>query len=395
MSPATVLSPPASTGAPTRDGADLSNWRAPPFHRWSFRHLREIIATETIAADPGDVRPLTSAPLSMDGFALPDRGDTLDWTRFLEVTATSAVMILKDGKIAYEAYDAGMTARTPHIVMSMSKSILGLVAGRLSANGRLNLETPVIGLVPEVAATAYNGATLRHLLDMRAGAAFSPEETQRYTAAANWEPVTGDEPGDLHSFFASTPGVLARPHGGPFAYVSANSELLGWAIERATGRTFADLASELLWKPMGAACDAYVSLDRKGAARCTGGVCATVRDLARLGQLVLDGGVRDGREVIAPAWLADMRDGGDVQAWKTGEWGPVFPYAEMRYRGGWYVVDSAPKMLFAMGTHGQNLFVDPDNRLVVAKLSFHDAPFDYRLQMLTHQAVHEIRRCLS
>jgi len=386
---------PSSEAAPTRDGADLSNWRDAPFRRWSFRHLREIIATEVIACEPAGAQPLASSPRSMDGFALPDRGDTLDWARFLEVTATSAVMILKDGKIAYESYDAGMTARSPHIVMSMSKSILGLVAGRLSADGRLDLEAPITHLVPEVAATAYNGATLRHLLDMRAGAAFSPEETQRYTAAANWEPVSGDAPADLHSFFASTPGTSARPHGGPFAYVSANSELLGWAIERATGRTFARLASELLWAPMGAGSDAYVSLDRKGAARCTGGICASVGDLARLGQLVLDGGAREGREVIAPSWLADMRQGGDAQAWKTGEWGPVFPYAEMCYRGGWYVVDTEPKMLFAMGTHGQNLFVDPANQLVVAKLSFHELSFDYRLQMLTHQAVHEIRRCLA
>jgi CubicO group peptidase (beta-lactamase class C family) len=384
-----------SETAPTRDGADLSNWREAPFRRWSFRHLREIIATEAIACDPAGAQPLAFAPKSIDGFALPDRGESLDWAGFMETTATSALMILKDGKVAYEFYDVGMTACAPHIVMSMSKSILGLVAGRLSADGRLDLATPITNLVPEVTATAYSGATLRHLLDMRAGAAFTPEETQRYTAAANWEPLSGDAPADLHSFLTSTPGAAARPHGGPFAYVSANSELVGWAIERATGQTFAQLASELLWKPMGAENDAYVSLDRKGAARCTGGICASVSDLARLGQLVLDGGVRDGREVIAPSWLADMREGGDAQAWKTGEWGPVFPYAEMRYRGGWYVVDTEPKMLFAMGVHGQNLFVDPDNRLVIAKLSFHEAPFDYRLQMLTHQAVHEIRRCLG
>jgi len=229
---------------------------------------------------------------------------------------------------------------------------------------------------------------------MRAGARFDAEETRRYTAAANWEPLAEGDPADLRSFYAATPGT-ALLHGGPFAYISSNSELLGWAMERATGRTYAQLVSDLLWRPMGAESEAYISLDRKGLARCTGGICAGARDLARLGQLVLDGGARDGREVIAPAWLADMRDGGDAKAWQDGEWAQVFPYPQMRYRGGWYVVDSQPAMLFAMGVYGQNLFVDAANGIVIAKLSHHDLAFDYAAQMLTHKAVGEIRRCLS
>ena len=84
----------------------------------------------------------------------------------------------------------------------------------------------------------------------------------------------------------------AGPHGGPFNYVSPNTDLLGWAIERAMGRRYADLMSELIWKPMGARRSAYITVDRLGAPRCAGGVCATVRDLARVGQLIVEDGAR-------------------------------------------------------------------------------------------------------
>lgn len=132
---------------------------------------------------------------------------------------------------------------------------------------------------------------------------------------------------------------------------------------------------------MGAADDAFITLDRVGAARCTGGLCAAARDPARVGRLLLD------ESAIVPAsWIEDTAMHGDATAWRTGEWATAFGGMDMAYRNGWYIVRGETPMLFAMGIHGQNLFVDRARQLVVAKLSSQDE-LDYRSIGLTHRAV--------
>jgi CubicO group peptidase (beta-lactamase class C family) len=381
-----ATSPPAA--------ANLSNWRQPPFSTWAFQNVRDIVAAADIKAAAGDALHLPHAPRSLEGFRLGAGDNALGLDPFLAATATDGLVILLDGRIVYEFYDHGMTAETQHILMSATKSVVGLVTGILSCSGRLDLEAPVSTLVPEVANTAYRGATLRQLLDMRTGIVLDPPALAAYSAATNWDAVAPEQrSATLHAFF-STLAVPFHPHGGPFRYVSANTDLLGWAIESATGERFVALASALLWQPMGAAHDAYITVDRAGAPRCTGGLCATTRDLARLGQLVVEGGRRGDREIVPAGWIDDIAQNGDAHAWKNGEFAAGFAGLSMRYRGGWYVIDDAPQTLFAMGIHGQNLFVDRANRLVIAKLACQGSPVDYRAIALTHRALPEFRRCL-
>ena len=216
-----------------------------------------------------------------------------------------------------------------------------------------------------------------------------------YEAAGNWRPLGPDDVvADIHGFLEwvkGSPSHLADN----FAYISANTDLLGWVVERVTGKSYATLVSELLWKPMRAGREGYVTLDRKGAPRCTGGIGATLRDFARVGHLVMEGGVCGGDRVVPEAWIDDIADNQNGQAWKAGEWGSLFPYQAMSYRGGWYVIDDEPRTLFAMGIHGQNLFVDRANRLVVAKFSSQVPRVDYPAWMLTHRALPEFRRLLG
>ncbi len=188
--------------------------------------------------------------------------------------------------------------------------------------------------------------------------------------------------------------AASNPHGGPFRYISANTDLLGWAIERATGDTFAALVSDLLWKPMGAGDDASITLDGKGAPRTTGGISATARDLARLGLLIAEDGVRDGRTIIPRGVIEDIATKGDARAWSEGEFAAAFAGLPMHYRSGWYVIEREPTFLFAMGVHGQNLFVDCANKLVIAKLSSQATAIDHRAVGLTHHALPEFRRRL-
>jgi CubicO group peptidase (beta-lactamase class C family) len=229
---------------------------------------------------------------------------------------------------------------------------------------------------------------------MRTGIVLDASQSRAYAVATNWDPIApGERQIGLHTFFANL-NVPHREHGGSFKYVSANTDLLGWAIERAAGKSFASLVSERLWKPMGAMHAASIAVDCEGAPRCTGGLCATTRDLARLGQLIVDDGNSGSAGIIPSGLIEDIAEHGDREAWKQGEFAASFGGRNMSYRSGWYVVHDEPATLFAMGIHGQNLFVDRSHRIVVAKVSSQHSPIDYQATPLTHRAVAEIRRCL-
>ncbi|MHA1528939.1 MAG: serine hydrolase domain-containing protein [Alphaproteobacteria bacterium] len=371
----------------------LANWRTPPFNRWAFQHARELVPSADIANDPNAVRALLEAPVDLSEVRVPDGGEAISFDAFLERTGTDALVVLHRGRLVYEHYANAMTAATPHILMSVSKSVLGLLAGILAGRGELDPEAEIAVYVPEVKGTAYEGARLRDLLDMRAGVLFDEDYLAtegpiiQYRKATSWEPLApGEKPSDLRSFYATLTGRDGA-HGRPFHYISINTDLIGWAIERATGRRYADLVGELLWRPMGAESSAYITVDRLGAPRCAGGLCCSARDLARLGLVFAEGG----GGIVPEGWLDDIMSGGGRQAWTQGAEAENYPGLPMRYRSQWYVLERASPMAFAIGVFGQSLYVDRANGLVVAKFSSQALPVDQELKMLTIRAAEAVR----
>jgi CubicO group peptidase (beta-lactamase class C family) len=372
--------------------ATLANWRTRPYSKWAFCNIADIIPTASIQNDPERVTALVPEPRQIDGFSLMQKnGETLDFSAFLQRTQTDGFLVMVDGRIVHETYRGFLKPHTRHILMSATKSVVGLLCGILRDKGMLDVDAPVSETIPEIAATGYAGATVRQLLDMRANPMFGEAELKAYVAAANWDPVVPDSrPDGLHEFYTSLPHVKGS-HGGPFRYISANTDLLGWVIERAAGRPLSAVMQDHLWRPMGAEHSASITLDRCGAPRTTGGISATLRDFARLGQLLLD---QDTHHVVLPSWITDIANGGDHEAWAKGEFAAAFSGATMRYRNCWYVMDNHPQTLFAMGIHGQNLFVDRTNRMVIAKFSSQAQALDVMAITLTQMAVREVRRCL-
>jgi hypothetical protein len=340
--------------------------------------------------------------MDLHGLRIPDAaGPALTLDAFLQRASTDALVVLRDGRIVMERYANGMGPRTAHILMSVSKSLLGLVTGILVGQGKVDPETQVTAVVPELIGTAYEGASVRHLLDMRTGVAFDEDYMAtsgpivEYRKATNWNPLgPGESPSDLRAFYKSL-RALEGHHGGRFHYISPNSDLLGWVVERASGERFADLMSDCLWKPMGGETSAYITVDRLGAPRCAGGICTTVRDLARVGQLLVDDGARAGTQIIPSAWIDDITRNGSEEAWLAGVFAPFFPGPRMHYRTKWYVDLDESSLLFGLGIHGQYLFVDRRHRIVVAIMSSQPLPLDAAMISLTMRAVAEIRRALT
>lgn len=379
----------------------LANWRRAPFNKWSFQHVREIVPSADIPNDPEHVWPLPERPVDLSGVRVhSDRGD-LSFGAFVEATDTDGLVVLLGGAVACEIYRSNMSAATPHILMSISKSVLGLLAGVLADQGVLNLNMPVHDIIPEIRESAYRSATIRDLLDMRAGVLFDEDYLATsgpiidYRKAQGWDPlVPSDRISDLRSFFA-TLGRSDGPHSDKFHYVSPNTDLLGWVIERAAGRRYADLVSELIWQPLGAERSAYITVDRLGAPRCAGGICTTTRDLARLGQLIAQSGERDGRAIIPGWWIEDILRQGSRSAWDAGDFAKYLPGLPIHYRSKWYVLNGAAPMMFGIGVFGQNLFIDPVNQIVIAKFSSHAGPMDELRILRTMEGVAAIRKHLS
>ena len=218
----------------------------------------------------------------------------------------------------------------------------------------------------------------------------------KYRGAAGWAPPESDEtPSDLHAFISSfeapvTPQVDG-PEGAPFEYLSVNTDLMGWVIERATGKKFAELVSELIWQPMGAESDAYVATDKAGNARPAGGLCATVRDVARIGQLVL----RDGDGIVPSSWIQDMLNNGSKDAFNLSLWaGFSRSFGALAYRSYW-LANSESEILIGLGIHGQMLMVDRKNVVVMAKTSSQPDRVDGGKIALTALAFKEFQRLLK
>ena len=183
-----------------------------------------------------------------------------------------------------------------------------------------------------------------------------------------WRPALPGDPVGAYAYLATVGS--AGPHGGEFSYRSADSDMLGWVCERASGTRMADLISALIWQPIGAERDAEITCDPLGSAIHDGGISATARDLARFGQMLIDDGVAQGYPVVPRAWLAGTRapEPGVREAFARTDNEYVLP-------GGWYrsqfwvIPGPGGPVLVCLGIHGQLIYADRAARTVVVKLS--------------------------
>jgi CubicO group peptidase (beta-lactamase class C family) len=355
----------------------LANWRTAPFNSWAFHHVAEIVPSATIHNDPAAAMRLEAA----DQIAMPDcsyGSEIIDFAEFSRRCTLDAMVVLHRGEVIFEQYDHGMNAQDPHILMSVSKSMLGLLAGILADKGILEIDAPAQIHVPELAETGFVGATVRDLLDMRSGITFDEDYLAtegpiiEYRKSTNWNPLgDGETPSDLRNFLLTLKDAH-RPHGGNFDYISPCTDLLGWVIERATGQRYADAFSEHLLVPMQAEAPAQITVDRLGAPRCAGGMSFTARTLAQIGQLL----VQDGGGVIPANWIVDIETKGDPDAWDNGSFANDFPGLSMHYRSKWYVLRNNGPILMGIGIHGQNLIVDRKAGLVMVRFCSSGTPLD-------------------
>jgi CubicO group peptidase (beta-lactamase class C family) len=355
----------------------LDNWQEPPYNRWSFSHLREVVPTQRISRGWGPVSPLAGNQRLLGDVPVHLVNDSDgDVEKVIESTYTDAVVVLHGGEVVLERYLGEAKPDTPHLIMSISKSIVGCVTANLEDRGELDSGRLVTDFVPELAETGYDGATLRDLLDMRSGVKFSEDYTDRNAEvrvieqAMGWRPISHDDE-VRHGMYAYLTTLKDREeHGGVFNYRSCETDVLGWVCERAAGTRMADLISELIWSPLGARFDAEITCDYIGTAIHDGGVCATAQDVARFGAMLLASGRANGHQVAPSAWFErSWTVDPDIRAaFRSSASEPYLPGGWYRNQF-WFVPRPHGDVLLCLGIYGQMVYVNPGTNTVGVKLS--------------------------
>ena len=349
----------------------------PRLTHWYMQHAREVSPTADVSSPRQPVLALPEEPLDLDAVRV-GRGDGDAWTmrEMLDRARVDGVLVLREGRIVYERYLRGMTAETPHLSQSVTKAVTSCVVAGLVEAGSLAVDDAVAAHVPELAHSAYGDATLRHLLDMTVGIRYEDDlDRPQYDGARlcrlqGVQPALAeDEPGSAYDFAATT--RKEGEHGVLFHYVSLNTIVLGWVMERATGVSVPELIRKHLWSKLGAEHDAYVLLDGAGSAQLDGGLACSLRDLSRFGLMLAQSGRLAGVQVVPECWLDDVRRNGDKAAFAAAAetWGGG-DYDGCSYRSCFWVREMADHTVFsAVGWLGQRVYVNQEAGVVVTLFS--------------------------
>jgi len=346
-----------------------------PQSRWAFHHVRQLVPTVDVWAGPaGQVSAFGSRPWPVRDIAFsgPD-GEQLSVGDWLDNTQTDGFIVLNKGDIACEYYPGRMRPHEPHLIMSDTKSVTGLLAADLIARGELDPSAPVTQYLPELKDSAWASATVQQTLDMTTAIAFTEvyddpqSDINRYAIAAGMAPRPEGYQGPLGMYDYLPTLKQNGEHGEQFTYRTVNPEVIGWILQRLAGMSLNELLSERIWQPMGAQRDAYYVADIYGAPQAGGGLNATLRDVARFADMVRQRGRYNGKTLIDPRVFEDffIRDY-PVKVPEDHYPGGRKGYS---YRNFWWLTNNAHSAVQGWGIFGQIIHIDPTTEVVIVKQS--------------------------
>jgi CubicO group peptidase (beta-lactamase class C family) len=348
-----------------------------PKSRWTVCHFRQLMPTINVSRGLGAPAALErQIDPAIDALAFRPTGADSDmtWLQSLSANYTDGIVVLHKGVLVYERYSGCLDETGQHGAMSVTKSLTGLLGEMLVAEGTLDETAKVSTVVPELAQSAFGDATIRQVLDMTTGLRYSEDyadpnaDVWIYSAAGNPLPKPEGYTGPRSYFDYLKTVAKQGEHGTAFGYKTINSDALGWIIARTAGKSVAELLSERIWSGMGAEQDAYYTVDSTGTPFAGGGLNAGLRDMARIGQLLLDGGKAGDQQLIPQKAIDSIRGGGDKAAFEKGGYPALRGWS---YRAMWWITHNDHGAFTARGVHGQTIYVDPTADMVIARFSSH------------------------
>ena len=346
-----------------------------PKLRWTVCHIRELMPTKEVS------RRLNESILfeyeidkNIDSikFNPLNSQKSMSWEESLLANYTDGILILHKGKVVYEKYFGCLNETNKHAAMSMTKSLTGLLAQILVAEKVLDDTLRVDSIIPELKNSAFGSATVREVMDMTTALDYSEDYSNPnadiwiYSKASSPLPKPKDYKGP-NGYFEYLQTVKQKGvHGEAFGYKTINTDTLGWIISRVTNKDLTQLLSERIWSKIGAQQDAYMTVDAKGTPFAGGGLSASLRDLGKIGLLMLNEGKFNNQQLFPKEVVEEIKKGGDKKAfakagYKTLEGGS--------YHSMWWIFHNQNKAFAARGVHGQTIYVDPTAEMVIVRFA--------------------------
>lgn len=375
--------------------------------------LAAALVLAATATAPGQTGVACGTPTALDDgwtIATPESVG-LDGARLCGIRArlremeadVHAVVIVRHGKLVFEQYFSGydepwgqdggqqtFDATTKHDLRSASKSVLSLLVG-IAVDRKLiaNADEPVVKFFPEhadVKSPGWDQITLRHLLTMSSGMQW--DENRGWNDPKNDEPHLGSEADPLR-YILSKP--VAKPPDALWTYNGGSTELLGNILERVSGKPLEAFAREALFQPLGITDVEWMNYPKNGKVAAAAGLRIRPRDAAKIGQLMLDHGVSNGKQIVSADWIAQSIK---PRFQAIGYFSGLFFYGQQWWLGRSIADGSEVKWIAAMGSGGQRIFIVPDRDLVVMTTSglyFRAHQGDGALDMLTNNILPSVR----
>jgi CubicO group peptidase (beta-lactamase class C family) len=357
--------------------------QTPPFNRWSYLHMRMIYPSAPIAAADKAIAIDKTIDWQIDKVKVkePGNGSMTDMATFMQKTYTDALVVIRGNNIVYEKFFNGMHPNQPHQMMSVTKSFGGLLGLMSVEEGKLKESDPVTKYVPELKkAGAFADATFGQVLDMTSSMNFTEDYAdpksgiRTYGAVLGWTAkVEGVEyPDSLYQYLVSLDIDKKHKHAEIFHYQTPKTDAVNWVTNRVNNQSFQEALYEKVWSKIGTEGETYVLLDNNATLVAGGGLNATPYNLARFAIMMINEGRLDGRQVVPPAVIQKLANGGSIEAFDNGpdSDGVVHAKGEWSYRAQWWVKHTKGMEAFmAIGIHGQWIYLDVHRKIAIVKVS--------------------------
>ncbi|MBR9830385.1 MAG: serine hydrolase [Oceanospirillales bacterium] len=376
-----------------------------PALRYSVGHMNEFLPTTLVSrrnTAPSELPYAQSDALttSIDALTFTPWGQDkqTSWADALDKTYTDGILIMHKGKVIYERYRGGFKDYERHALMSVTKSLTGTLALDLIHQGLIDENLPISHYIPELKDSGFGDASVKNVLNMTAGIDFDEDyadpksEIWVFSAAGNPLPKPKGYQGPT-GYYEYLPLVQkAGEHGQAFAYKTANTEVIGWLVARVTGMSVADYLEERVWSKIGMERAALFQVDELGTPFAGGGLNASLRDLARFGELMRNNGRIGDQQILHPKVVADIRAGAEHPVFTQ----PEYPgQADWSFRGMWWVTGNAQSPFMARGVHGQNIYINPEKEVVIVRFASHPKAANRATDCITLPAYERLSDYLS
>ncbi|MGH0431913.1 class C beta-lactamase-related serine hydrolase [Bacillus mycoides] len=362
---------------PTKENVTKENWLDDPYLRWSYTHMKEFTLINEVKNNPDQVAHFPTALQNLDDFAVERGfGNTTPLKKLLDENKTDAFVVVHNGQLVYERYFNGYNESDPHGMASLAKVFTGAVIQSLAEENLIDVEKTADTYIKELKNTPFGKATLQQLMDMQVSAQYPThgymqlglenQDAQLYLAS-NILPRGKNYDGPMKIYDMLLEAEETAATGSAFSYNNGSTETLAWIIRTITGKSLAENVSERIWSQIGMEDNAYYVTDETKVEQASAGLNATARDMARFGQLLLNNGQYNGKQIV-PSSITES-----VKNVQEGELA-IGIGASISYHNQWWIPHNEQGAFEVLGSYGQTLYIDPKANMVIVHFSSNAAP---------------------